>query len=46
MGSVAEWVRSAIAPRTRDALGAKRAAGQRLGRRSVVPVDVLERLLR
>ena len=45
MAAVAQWERRAIGTRTRDALAAKRAQGVRLGRPSVLPAPVIERIL-
>ncbi|MCM0620028.1 recombinase family protein [Nocardioides bruguierae] len=44
MASAAQWERRIIGQRTKDALAAKKAAGVRLGRPSVVPAGVLDRI--
>lgn len=44
MVSVAQWERSVIAQRTKDALASKKARGDRLGRRSVLQADLLDRI--
>lgn len=46
MVSVAQWERRAIGQRTKDALAIKKAAGIRLGRPSVLPVDVRRSIVR
>jgi len=45
MAAVAQWERRAIGTRTKDALAAKRAQGVRLGRPSVLPTEVTERIV-
>jgi DNA invertase Pin-like site-specific DNA recombinase len=45
MAAVAQWERRAIGTRTKDALAAKRAQGVRLGRPTVLPADVTERIV-
>jgi DNA invertase Pin-like site-specific DNA recombinase len=44
--SFAQYERRVISQRTKDALAAKRAAGVRLGRPSVLPADVVARIVR
>lgn len=44
MAAVAAWEREIIGQRTRDAMAQAKARGQRLGRRSAVPVEVQERI--
>jgi DNA invertase Pin-like site-specific DNA recombinase len=45
MAAVAQWERRAIGQRTKDALAAKKAQGVRLGRPTVLPTDVVERIV-
>ena len=45
MAAVAQWERRAIGTRTKDALAAKRAQGVRLGRPSVLPAEVTDRIV-
>ena len=45
MAAVAQWERRAIGTRTKDALAAKKAQGVRLGRPSVLPAEVTERIV-
>jgi DNA invertase Pin-like site-specific DNA recombinase len=42
MAAMAQWERRIIGQRTKDGLAAAVASGVRLGRPSVVPLDVLE----
>lgn len=44
MASVAEWERETIGSRIRDAMAAKKREGVRLGHRSVLPAEVLDRI--
>jgi DNA invertase Pin-like site-specific DNA recombinase len=44
MASAAQWERRLISQRTKDALAIKRAQGARLGRPSVLPEEVTERI--
>lgn len=44
MAACAQWERRAIGARTREALAAKRAAGDRLGRPAVLPSGVVARI--
>jgi DNA invertase Pin-like site-specific DNA recombinase len=46
MGSAAQWERRIISQRTKDALAVKRAQGVRLGRPSMLPREVVERIVR
>jgi DNA invertase Pin-like site-specific DNA recombinase len=45
IASAAQYERRLIGQRTRESLAAKRAAGVRLGRPSVLPGDVVERIV-
>jgi DNA invertase Pin-like site-specific DNA recombinase len=45
LASAAQYERRLISQRTKDGLAAKRAAGVRLGRPSVLPVDVVRRIV-
>jgi DNA invertase Pin-like site-specific DNA recombinase len=45
MGSAAQWERRIIGQRTRDALAVKRAEGIKLGRPSVLPQTVVDRIV-
>jgi DNA invertase Pin-like site-specific DNA recombinase len=45
MASAAQWERRIIGQRTRDALAVKKGQGVRLGRPSVLPLSVTERIL-
>ncbi len=45
MGGVAELEREQIGARTREALAARRAAGVRLGRPSVLPTEIVARIV-
>ena len=45
MAAVAQWERRVIGQRTKDGLAAKRAGGVRLGRPSVLPADVVDRVV-
>lgn len=44
MASAAQWERRIISQRTRDALAARKASGQRLGRPSELPTEVATRI--
>ncbi len=46
MAAVAQWERRAIGQRTREGLAARRAVGVRLGRPPVLPMPVVERIVR
>ena len=45
MASAAQWERRIIGQRTKDALAAKRAQGEKLGRPPTLPKDVVERIV-
>ncbi len=45
MGSAAQWERKLIGLRTKEAMAAKQAQGVKLGRPSLLPKNVVERIL-
>ena len=45
LASAAQYERRLISQRTKDGLAAKRAAGVRLGRPSVIPADIVQRIV-
>ncbi len=46
MASAAQWERRIIGQRTRDALAVKRSQGVRLGRPSVLPAEIVARIVK